>query len=237
MKPVSAVGIQNVIKFIKRIFNKLLGHNDQSVINKEDSVMFEKVSFEVFTEGLRYLTKNIARADVEAIYNNIQLPQRSTENAAGYDFFSPVGLHIPADGNVIIPTGIKVNLGTCPNKGMRKFLALYPRSSLGFKYGMRLMNTVGIIDQDYYNNESNEGHILIAITTLKDFDLELNSKFCQGIIQPYYLITKDEVVETKRTGGVGSTDKVSEEHEDKAIEEGPNNDDKRKSSNEDSNEN
>ena len=102
---------------------------------------------------------------------------------------------------------------------------------------MRLMNTVGIIDQDYYNNESNEGHILVAITTLKDFDLELNSKFCQGIIQPYYLITKDEVVETKRTGGLGSTDKVSEEHEDKATEEGSSNDDKGKSSNENSNEN
>ena len=40
------------------------------------------------------------------------------------------------------------------------FLGIYPRSGQGFKYGIKLANTVGIIDSDYYHSD-NEGHIFI----------------------------------------------------------------------------
>ena len=66
------------------------------------------------------------------------------------------------------------------------------------------MNTVGIIDQDYYDNPSNEGHIILAITCLTELKLTQGEAFCQGIIQPYYKIKEEEVLET-RTGGLGST--------------------------------
>lgn len=42
-------------------------------------------------------------------------------------------------------------------------LFLIVRSSMGFKYNVRLCNQVGIIDKDYYNNIDNEGHIFIKI--------------------------------------------------------------------------
>ena len=108
--------------------------------------MFEKVSFDVFDKDIRSIGGYIAKSDIEFMYNAIRLPSRSTEFSAGYDFFSPIGLHIPANIGIKIPTGIKVNLSTAEDSNMKKFLALYPRSSLGFKYGMRLMNTVGIIE-------------------------------------------------------------------------------------------
>ena len=41
---------------------------------------------------------------------------------------------------------------------------LFVRSGTGFKYNVRLSNQVGIIDADYYNNESNEGHMFVAFT-------------------------------------------------------------------------
>lgn len=86
------------------------------------------------------------------------------------------------------------------------FLAIYPRSSLGFKYGFRLLNTTGIIDADYAYNESNEGHIMVGCIASKDLVLEQGSKFCQGIIQPYFVMEDDEAT-GKRTGGMGSTGK------------------------------
>ena len=87
---------------------------------------------------------------------------------------------------------------------------LFPRSSYGFKYRMQLDNTVGVVDQDYYNNESNEGHIFIKITNDSKSDKVLTvnkgDAFAQGIIMPF-VITDDDDVTALRTGGIGSTSK------------------------------
>ena len=52
---------------------------------------------------------------------------------------------------VKIPTGIRAEMNEL-------VLAVFPRSSLGFKYRLQLNNTVGIIDSDYFFSD-NEGHI------------------------------------------------------------------------------
>lgn len=177
--------------------------------------MFEKVSYEIFKDAI-LAHGEIPEDSIRQMYDMIKLPVRSTQFSAGYDFFSPIGFPrpIPAGTPVIIPTGIKCNLNSVetsdPNQG--KFLALYPRSSYGFKYGMRLMNTVGIIDEDYYNNNQNEGHIIVAITAMSDIPLNMGTKFCQGIIQPYYKITNSENITSTREGGIGSTDENDEDN-------------------------
>lgn len=168
--------------------------------------MFEKVSYEEFDNQMAKIGARMSKEDFDDIYNSIILPRRATEYSAGYDFYSPIGIHIPAGANIIIPTGIKVDFRSCESPTVNKFLALYPRSSLGFKYGLRLMNTVGIIDQDYYGNKDNEGHIIVALHSEYEFDLEKGMKFCQGIIQPFFKISEDEEVAIKRIGGTGSTD-------------------------------
>ena len=167
--------------------------------------MFEYVSLDTFAEQLASNSR-LGESEIAIIYHNIKLPKRATQFSAGYDFFSPVSITIPAGGRAIVPTGIKVNLNDIPNNNpdIGFFLGMYPRSSYGFKYGMRLMNTVGIIDQDYYDNPRNEGHIILAITCLTELKLTQGEAFCQGIIQPYYKIQEEEVLET-RTGGLGST--------------------------------
>ena len=101
---------------------------------------------------------------------------------------------------MIIPTGIRCKVQS------NYVLQLYPRSSLGFKYGMELINTVGIIDSDYYEAD-NEGHIMIKIRpTVKQLQLKMGEKFAQGIFLPFG-ITRDDDVTTKRSGGIGSTGK------------------------------
>ena len=87
-------------------------------------------------------------------------------------------------------------------------LMLFPRSSLGFKYRMQLDNSVGVVDQDYYNNASNEGHIFIKVTndskSGKTLEIKAGEAFAQGIIMRYE-VTVDDNVEDIRIGGIGST--------------------------------
>lgn len=134
------------------------------------------------------------------VYEDIILPKRATTGSAGYDFFAPFTFTLQKNETIKVPTGIRCKI----DEGW--VLNIYPRSSLGFKYRLRLDNTVGIIDSDYFNAE-NEGHIFIKITNLGDKELtvEKGKGFAQGIFTPYG-ITYDDECETLRTGGIGSTD-------------------------------
>ena len=68
-----------------------------------------------------------------------------------------------------------------------------------------LDNQVGVIDADYYNNESNEGHMYVALQNegTKDFVINKGDAYAQGIIIKY--LTCGEENNKKRTGGIGST--------------------------------
>ena len=150
---------------------------------------FTKVSRERF----------IADGGDESAYDGIKLPVRATSGSAGYDFFAPSELSIPAGGTVKVPTGIRCRMDN------DRVLAIFPRSGLGFKYRLALDNTVGIIDADYFGAE-NEGHIMIKMTNngTRDLVVEAGKGFAQGIFLKYYL-PDDDSAAASRTGGFGST--------------------------------
>lgn len=141
-------------------------------------------------------------------YEDILLPKRSTKNSAGYDFYSLYDITIKSNEIVKIPTGIKV----CMNEN--EFLGIFIRSSLGFKYNIRMCNQVGIIDADYYNNKDNEGHIFVCLQNEgdKDFVIRKGDRFVQGIFMPF-LITDDDNTTSRRIGGIGSTNKGDDNNE------------------------
>lgn len=151
---------------------------------------FEKIS-------LKQFKKDVSDGD----YDLVQLPARKTTESAGYDFISFSDIIIKPNEIVKIPTGIKVIL----NDG--EFLGIFVRSSLGFKYNVRLCNQVGIIDRDYYNNSDNEGHIWICLQNQgkEDYVIKKGTSFAQGIIMKYYKCCDDNTF-MERTGGFGSTD-------------------------------
>lgn len=101
----------------------------------------------------------------------------------------------------LVPTGIKAKM---PEDW---FLQLSVRSSLPLKHWLVLGNGVGIIDADYYNNPSNEGHIYFQIINLLPFDIVLKKGDCigQGVFLQYGT-TIDDVTNGEREGGFGSTD-------------------------------
>lgn len=164
---------------------------------------FEKVSYNQFKEGYMDLYPEASDALIQEVYESIALPKRATKGSAGYDFFTPVEIHLKPGETMKIPTGIRCQMNE------RWVLMIYPRSGLGFKYRMQLNNTVGIIDSDYYGSD-NEGHIYIKITNDSNEDKVLEVKqgqgFAQGIFMQYGIV-KDDDVETVRNGGFGSTTK------------------------------
>lgn len=151
---------------------------------------FEKVSIEEFL-------KHGLKSD----YENIKLPTRGTKNSAGYDFYLPFSVSIKPKEKVIIPSGIKAYMES------DEALLLVVRSSLGIKHGIRLLNQVGVIDSDYYNNESNEGHILIGLENASDNPLTLNTedRIVQGIFIKYLIASNEDKPKERRLGGIGST--------------------------------
>ena len=156
---------------------------------------FEKVSFDQYVNSIG------GDVDLRTEYNDIKLPKRATTGSAGYDFFSPFDFELAPNKTIKIPTGIRVLLDK------DKFLAIYPRSGLGFKHRMQLDNTVGIVDSDYFGSD-NEGHIFIKITNDgregKTIHINKGEAFAQGIIAQYF-VTIDDETNGIRNGGFGST--------------------------------
>jgi dUTP pyrophosphatase len=131
----------------------------------------------------------------------IPVPRRATAGSAGYDFTAPAETVIPAGGSALIPTGIRAEM----EPGW--VLLLFPRSSLGFKYGMRLSNTVGVIDSDYAFAK-NEGHIMVKLRNplSEPVTIGRGERFCQGVFLPYGTAEEDGDFNERR-GGFGSTGK------------------------------
>lgn len=174
---------------------------------------FEKISYGQFISDQKeihniYETGRIAGLNnkeveivQELIWKDIKLPERSTEDSAGYDFRSTANFVLEPGGTIVLSTGIRCKI----DKGW--VLVIVTRSGLGFKYRAVLANTIGVIDGDYYNSD-NEGHIKIKICNDGDKRMEVKEgdKICQGLFFQYG-ITKDDNVTAKRNGGFGSTGK------------------------------
>lgn len=158
---------------------------------------FEKISLEQFIKDTdKFSTDN---AFLEETYLKIDLPKRATAGSAGHDFKTPFRVSLKPGESIKIPTGIRCNMAD------EFVLSIYPRSSMGFKYNMTLLNTVGIIDSDYYYAD-NEGHIIIAIKNNgdRDLNLEAGDRFAQGLFTEYGICVDDEAT-ASRHGGFGST--------------------------------
>ena len=137
---------------------------------------------------------------------DINLPKRATKNAAGYD--------IEAAEDIVLKP---FKIGDKPNlikSGLKSYmqsdevLIIVPRSSGPKKQGIMFPHSMGVIDSDYYGNESNDGHIFVQCINIKDEEVVI--KKGERIAQAYfqkYLITDDDIAGGERIGGFGSTTK------------------------------
>lgn len=136
---------------------------------------------------------------------DIHLPKRSTMHAAGYDVEAAedivIPVYHPGMKPTLIPTGLKAY---CMDD---EWYMLVNRSS-GPKKGFIMANSIGVVDSDYYENESNDGHFYFQYINCSDHDIEVKKGDVIGqvIFQKYLTVDNDEASGIRK-GGFGSTDK------------------------------
>ncbi|MCX4365043.1 MAG: dUTP diphosphatase [Bacilli bacterium] len=136
---------------------------------------------------------------------DINIPIRKTKNSAAYDIEAAEDTVIPMFKPGMKPTLIATGLKAyCQDD---EWYMLANRSS-GPKKGFVLANSIGIIDSDYYENETNDGHFYFAYFNFSDHDLEVKKGDVIGqVMFMKYLICDNDQASGVRTGGFGSTDK------------------------------
>ena len=129
----------------------------------------------------------------------IKLPTRATEHSAGYDFYSPVSVTIQPNEMVMVWTDVKAHMY------YDNALFIIPRSSMG-KQPIMISNTIGLIDSDYYGNESTDGNIGFRLLNLGNtsYEIKEGDRIGQGIFVKYGIV-KDDDTKGARSGGFGST--------------------------------
>ena len=132
----------------------------------------------------------------------IRLPERKTASSAGYDLEAAVGCIVPPGELTLVPTGLKAYMQ--PDE----VLSIHIRSSMAVRQKLVLMNSVGVVDADYYNTPDNEGHIFIAVWNRgqEPVALKKGERIAQGIFIRYLTADADKAGQgAERLGGFGST--------------------------------
>ena len=138
---------------------------------------------------------------IKKLYDSAKIPTKGTTEAAGYDLYSAstYDIEIPREQTVKIGTGIAVEIP----KGC--FGAIFARSGLATKKGLRLANSVGVIDSDY------RGELVVALHNDSNIAqyVGVQERIAQLVIIPYKEVEFEEVNELEDTergeGGFGST--------------------------------
>lgn len=140
---------------------------------------------------------------VKKLNDKATLPIRGSEYAAGYDLYAAIenNITVPAHSTEKIGTGLSFEL---PDE---TFAAIFARSGLATKQGLRPANCVGVCDSDY------RGEYIVAIHNDTDEDkiIEPRERIAQMILIPYIPMTFIETDELSESGrgqdGFGSTGK------------------------------
>ena len=142
---------------------------------------------------------------VKRIEEDIKLPERSTLNSAGYDFFALEDIIFNPKTITRVFTGVKCELMS------NQVLILANRSSNPSKKGLVLLNGIGVIDADYYGNPDNDGEIAFEFYNMLDKVVEIKKgeKLGQGLILKFDKVENDYISDPYKTrsGGFGSTGK------------------------------
>ena len=133
------------------------------------------------------------------------LPAFATDGAAAMDLCACIDapVVIPAGKRTVIPSGIAIALPSPDYVAL-----LFSRSGMGIKSGIRLSNSVGVIDSDY------RGEIGVGLHNTSDADYTVNpgDRIAQMILLPCQSLIFEEVDELSETergeGGFGSTGKA-----------------------------
>ena len=143
------------------------------------------------------------RVNIKRLNENAIIPTRATEYSAGMDLYACTSTPV-----VIAPhETVKISTGLAMQLPHGYFGAIFARSGLSTKQGLRPATCVSVIDEDYtgewiipLHNDSNESQIINPM-----------ERIAQTVIMPYLPVEFNEVDELSETErgerGFGSTGK------------------------------
>ena len=131
-------------------------------------------------------------------------PTKGSTFAAGYDLYADTIQDITVMPGEVVPfyAGIALEI---PDG---YFGAIYPRSGLATRFGLRLPNCVGVVDSDYRGNVG----VPLRNDSTEPVTVVAHERIAQIIFQPcpdVVLYETNELSDTERgTGGFGSSGRV-----------------------------
>lgn len=142
---------------------------------------------------------------IQKLYEDAEIPTYGSALSAGMDLYAHLGKH---ETLLIKPhETIKVGTGIAVEPPVGYFGAVFARSGLATKQGLRPANCVGICDWDY------RGEYIVALHNDSDEEKEIRNgdRIAQLVFLPYItgeIKVVDELSNTERgDGGFGSTGK------------------------------
>ncbi len=136
---------------------------------------------------------------IKKLKENAIIPTQGTKYSAGYDLYSTETIKIKSNTTAKISTGLAMEIPT------GYFGAIFPRSGMATKFGIRLANCVAVIDSDY------RGEIIVPLhnDNKNDYHITEGERIAQIVFIPYKDIDfeiVDSLEDTVRgNGGFGST--------------------------------
>ncbi|WP_297474494.1 dUTP diphosphatase [Ferrovum sp.] len=138
---------------------------------------------------------------VKKLHKGAILPVYATAGAACFDLHALENGEVGACSRGVARTGLSFEVPA------GHVMLVYSRSGHGFKHGVRLANSVGVIDSDY------RGEVSIGLRNDSPlrFDYKAGDRLAQAMILPVpmvELVEAEELSDTERgAGGFGSTGK------------------------------
>ena len=145
----------------------------------------------------------LAKIKIKKLTDTAKTPTRGSEHAAGYDMYADV----KEDVQIKPHETVKIGTGLAMEVPDGYFGAIFARSGLASKEGLRPANCVGVCDSDY------RGEYIVAIhnDSEETRTITAGERIAQLVVMPYLPVTFDEVAELTDTnrgeGGFGSTGK------------------------------
>ena len=137
---------------------------------------------------------------IKKLHDDIVIPKKMTEGSAAFDLHIPMAIIIPPRTPMVINMGFEVEIesGYC--------MKILPRSGLALKKSITVLNSPGLIDEDYRNPIG----VILYNHSDKEVFFNKGDRIAQARIEKNIEVEFEEVEElseTDRKGGFGSTGK------------------------------
>ncbi len=156
------------------------------------------------TQELQNMSGSSVKVRFRRVSSLAHVPTRGSEKAAGYDLYAAIDtpVRILPHQTVQIDTGLQFEI---PDG---YFAAIYARSGIAAREGLRPANCTGVCDSDY------RGNYIVALHNDSETIriVSPGERIAQMVVMPYLSVSFEEsgtLSETERgAGGFGSTGKI-----------------------------